>query len=246
VLSRDLPGSPASAFNGLKDIWEQGVNGNQTSIEFIPAAHLQELRSGTGNLENVLRIRLQPRPESEPEPEPAFKPEPVRIVRIFLASSNELKSDREEFVRYFLEKNALHARRGFRVEIIRWEHFLDAVSGTRLQDEYNKAIKSSDIVLCLFHTKTGIYTEEEFDTAHRHFLETGKPRLFTYFNQQPISPATPQTDLQSLWKFQEKLGNLHHFYTTYNNIDDLKVQFQDQLDRLLLASQDSGKNPLPR
>ena len=43
--------------------------------------------------------------------------------------------------------------------------FLDAVSQTRLQDEYNKAIKECDIFLMLFFTKVGKYAEEEFEKA---------------------------------------------------------------------------------
>ncbi|MEZ4659850.1 MAG: hypothetical protein R2911_20030 [Caldilineaceae bacterium] len=47
------------------------------------------------------------------------------------------------------------------MQIDRWENFLDAMSPTRLQDEYNKAIRACDIFVSLFMTKTGKYTEEE-------------------------------------------------------------------------------------
>ena len=39
-----------------------------------------------------------------------------------------------------------------------------------------------------------------------------------------------------MWAFQEKLEKLGHFYTGYDNIEDLKLQFRDQLDKLLLPT----------
>jgi tetratricopeptide (TPR) repeat protein len=36
----------------------------------------------------------------------------------------------------------------------------------------------------------------------------------------------------SLWAFQEKLSVLGHFYTVYKNVDELKLKFNQQLDKL--------------
>ena len=43
--------------------------------------------------------------------------------------------------------------------MIVWEDFLDALSPTRLQDEYNRAIRECDLFVMLFRTKVGRYTE---------------------------------------------------------------------------------------
>ena len=43
-------------------------------------------------------------------------------------------------------------RRGLYLEIVRWEDFLDAMSETRLQDEYNQEVRAADVVVCLFFT----------------------------------------------------------------------------------------------
>ena len=37
----------------------------------------------------------------------------------------------------------------------------------------------------------------------------------------------------SLWAFKDKLSGLGHFYTSYDNIEHLKRQFRDQLNKLL-------------
>ena len=107
------------------------------------------------------------------------------------------------------------------------------MSETRLQDEYNKAIDACDIFVCLFFTKTGKFTEEEFDTAHGQFMSSGKPLLYTYFKNAYIKTADwPKEDFDSLRAFQEKLRELGHYPTVYKDIDDLKLQFRDQIDKI--------------
>ncbi|MBA2658260.1 MAG: hypothetical protein H0U72_01545 [Nitrosospira sp.] len=153
--------------------------------------------------------------------------------KLFLASSSELKEDREQFEIFINRKNKDWIDKGIFLDLIIWEDFLDAVSQTRLQDEYNKAIRECDIFVLLFATKVGKYTEEEFKTAFGQFKTTNKPFIFTYFKDAEISSASAnKKDLMSLWAFQEKLGELGHFYTVYKNIDELKFKFNQQLDKL--------------
>jgi hypothetical protein len=108
------------------------------------------------------------------------------------------------------------------------------MSETRLQDEYNRAIRDCDIFVCLFFTKTGKFTEEEFDVAHRQFRDSGKPSIYTFFKDDGIKTGSmPKEDLKSLWAFQDKLDKLGHFRTGYTNVEHLKLQFRDQLDMIL-------------
>ena len=85
--------------------------------------------------------------------------------KIFLASSSELKEDRKDFEILIGRKNKEWVDQGVYLDLIVWEDFLDALSHTRLQDEYDKQIRGCDIFVMLFHTKVGRYTEEEFQTA---------------------------------------------------------------------------------
>jgi hypothetical protein len=80
---------------------------------------------------------------------------------------------------------------------------------------------------------TGQFTEEEFDTAHRQFKGTGRPRIYTFFKNAEVHMGDIDEDVVSLLQFKKKLAGLGHFYTSYNNIEDLKLQFRDQLDKLL-------------
>ena len=182
-------------------------------------------------LELLDGIRVDKLPGWASEAQPAT---PVRTIRIFLASSAELREDRDAFDLYFRQQNDQLRKEGFYLEIVRWENFLDAMSETRLQDEYNKAIRDCDIFVCLFFTKTGKFTEEEFDVAHRRFKESGKPRIYTFFKNADIKTGSlREEDFISLLAFKKKLKDLGHFYTSYDNIEHLKRQFRDQLDKML-------------
>jgi internalin A len=157
-----------------------------------------------------------------------------KTIKIFLASSKELREDRDEFDLYFRQQNDQYRKKGIYLEIVRWENFLDAMSSNRLQDEYNREVRTCDIFVSLFETKTGSYTEEEFDVAHQAFKKNGKPRIYTYFKQTSISPTDANREaLKSLWDFQDKLKAMEHFPTEYKNTEHLKQHFKDQLEKLL-------------
>jgi formylglycine-generating enzyme required for sulfatase activity len=154
--------------------------------------------------------------------------------KLFLASSSEFCEERKEFELFIGRKNKeLHAR-GVFIEVVLWEDFLDAMSKTRLQDEYNQAIRECDLFVMLFGSKVGRYTDEEFETALGQFKAIGKPLIFTYFNAAETSiRSIDLADLTSLRTFEEKLKALGHYQTVYKNIDELKYKFNQQLDKLV-------------
>lgn len=154
----------------------------------------------------------------------------MRTIRIFLASSSELKADRESFEIEINRKNKLLAEQSVFLHLDIWEDLPAQMSQTRSQDEYNKAIEAADLFVLLAWNKVGQFTEEEFDTACRIFKLTGKPAIFPWLKEPANEPE------QSLDQFKKKLGRLGHFPSTYTNAADLWVQFNKELDRLDLAS----------
>ena len=157
----------------------------------------------------------------------------TRSIKVFLASSSELKADRDAFEIFINRRNKAWHARGVFLELIVWEDFLDAVSRTRLQDEYNETIRGCDIFAMLFATKVGKYTEEEFEAAFGQFTATGKPFIFTYFRDTPLTTGSAnRADLLSLIGFQEKLKALGHYWTVYENVEGLQLHFGGQLDKL--------------
>ncbi|REJ39921.1 MAG: hypothetical protein DWQ53_22445 [Microcystis flos-aquae DF17] len=155
------------------------------------------------------------------------------IIKIFLASSSELKDDREQFEIFINRKNKKYIEQGIFLELVVWEDFIDAMSKTRLQDEYNKAITECHIFVSLFHTKVGKYTEEEFLKALETFKANGNLRIYTYFKNAPINAGQIGPEIMTLLNFKERLHNLGHFHTSYADINDLKHKFSEQLNKIM-------------
>lgn len=151
----------------------------------------------------------------------------TKVTKVFLASSSELVDDRREFEIFINRKNKLLVKNGVFLELVIWEDFLDVLSKTRLQEEYNKAIRDCDIFIMLFYSKVGMYTEEEFGVAFKEFKATDKPLIYTYFKT-----GAKEMD-ESVVFFQKKLDQLGHFYTSYNNVEGLLLHFHTQVDKLI-------------
>lgn len=158
-------------------------------------------------------------------------------IKIFLASSAELKTEREQFEIFIHRENQQLYDRGIFLELQLWENFIDAMSKTKLQDEYNKAVQSADIFVSLFFTKVGKYTLEEFETAFGQFKKTGKPLVYTYFKDASIATSSlNRRDANSLFDFQDKLKELGHYHTVYQNIEGLQLHFKKQIEKILSKS----------
>lgn len=181
----------------------------------VSATHSAHNAPNSQNQPNTLSAKLHP-------------------FNIFLTSSSELRADRDAFDLYIRQLNDHIIEFGIYLKITRWENFLDAMSSTRLQDEYNNAVRAADVFVSLFSTKTGKFTEEEFDAAFGAFKNSNRPYVYTYFKATDVNAASAvREDLQSLWAFQDKLKALGHYPTNYDGIEHLKRQFRDQLDKLL-------------
>ena len=157
----------------------------------------------------------------------------IKTIKIFLASSNELKAERDSFRNFISTENDRLHKKGIYFEIVQWEYFLDEISDTRLQDEYNSQLSKCDIALCLFFTKVGKYTEEEFDTAYTKFKADGQPKIWTYFKDADIKTANITDEINTLLNFKTKIINLGHYGSSYESTSDLHLKFKRQLELYL-------------
>ena len=150
----------------------------------------------------------------------------LKIITLFLASSSELADDRRAFEILIGRKNKNLIKENIYLELIIWEDFLDAMSASRLQDEYNKAITGCDVFISLFYTKVGKYTEEEFLRALDAFKMNKSPLIYTYFKDTDVKQT-------SLVNFQQRLSDMGHFYTRFKDTDDLNYKFGEQIVKFL-------------
>jgi len=150
----------------------------------------------------------------------------MKKIKIFLASSNELKFEREQFEIRIYQKCKMWYDKGVFLHLDIWEDLSARMSLTGSQSEYNKFVKDADLFVFLAYSKVGMYTEQEFEHAFGQFQSTKMAFSFTYFKTPPEN-----TD-DSLAEFKQKLNELKHFYANFDDINDLWYQFNKELDRL--------------
>lgn len=148
-------------------------------------------------------------------------------IKIFLASSNELKGDRNAFGNFVRQIDNLYEKRGIRIKLFEWEDADAAYNGQRKQDEYNDEVRASDMFLALFYKKAGKYTIEEFDVAVDEFNRTKtKPKCYVYCREL-LDGEKETTELSN---FKNRLSNeMEYFRCNYNNVDTLQLHFLMQL-----------------
>jgi hypothetical protein len=154
-----------------------------------------------------------------------------QTIRIFLASSSELKADREQFKLFISDENVRLNPLDVFLEVVGYENFPNAISDEGLQAEYNKALCACDMAVFLVFSKVGNFTDQEFDAAMASFRSNHTPRIWTYFKNEALYPESmKEEDIRSLFAFKRKLKDLMHYRTAYNNIDHLKYQFKIELE----------------
>ncbi len=159
--------------------------------------------------------------------------EPIQRVRIFIASSADLAEHRLQFRLHLGVLNKRWCEDGLLLEAVHWENFVDAMSKTGLQDEYNRALAQCDIFVMLYSTKVGKYTAEEFEAAWARFSKSGQPLMYVYKHEAAVDPDDlPAEHFASLQRFKARLAELKHFKTDYADAPDLLLKVGEQLEKL--------------
>ena len=145
----------------------------------------------------------------------------VKIIKIFVASSDELSVERTALDTMVGHLNYSLNKIGMNIILVKWE-FLDASMGPlHKQEEYNRELKECEICMVLYWTKFGMYTKAELDTAYSELIAGRNPhKLYVYFkdSEQPLTPE--------LKEFQDSFPSLYgHFYCVFKNEDALKSHF---------------------
>ena len=150
----------------------------------------------------------------------------MKEIKVFLASSEELKYDRLAFSDLIRKLDNIYEKRGIRIRLFQWEDFDAAYNDKRKQDEYNEYVKQSDLFLALFRTKAGKFTVEEFELARDEHREKGLPKPHVYCRDLEQG----ETEDKTLTEFKQRLfAEMGHFFARYKNEDGLNLHFVMQL-----------------
>ena len=149
----------------------------------------------------------------------------MKTIKVFVASSEEMREERLELADFFCHLNRVFKPRGIVYELSKWEYLDESMGPARKQQEYNDEIKTCDMCLVLYWTRLGSYAGEELQTAYSELKAGRKPyKLYVYFKE--LGECSPE--IQAFKStFEEHYG---HFYCKYANIDTLKFRFLLQLE----------------
>ncbi len=153
-----------------------------------------------------------------------------RKITIFLASSEELKNDRNSFSDLIRSLDDIYEDRGIRIKLQRWEDFFAYCTGTRTQDQYNQVLGASDMCICLFHTRAGQFTIEEFHHAIAAYQRTQSPKTYVYAR----ALVEGEIEEEELKQFKEELfRQMGHYWCNYATEDSMKLHFIMQFELLI-------------
>ena len=148
--------------------------------------------------------------------------EKQKTIKIFLASSEELKEEREKFGNLIRRLDDRYLKRGIHVKLFVWEDLDPCYNNVRKQDEYNAWIRESHIFVCLFYTKAGEYTLEELNVAKAENARRKEPKLMIYCRDLQNGMA----EMPELAKFKQILAHeLNHFWGHFTTTDKLHLDF---------------------
>lgn len=145
----------------------------------------------------------------------------MKTLKIFLASSNELQTEREMMAALANSLNTVLEKQGVNVIVVQWEN-LDASMGVNhKQEDYNEKLRECDICMVLYWTKFGMYTKIELETAFNELKAGHNPKkVYVYFKEDDSKVSDELKDFRD--SFPTQYG---HFYTPFSNFDTLKAHF---------------------
>lgn len=148
----------------------------------------------------------------------------MKTIKIFVASSEELKPEREMLASLANTLNTALEPRGLHVIVVEWEN-LDASMGVlHKQEEYNAKLRDCEMCLVLYWSKFGMYTKSELDTAYEELKSGNNPKkLYVYFKNGGKEPADELKEFRD--SFPTRYG---HFSNQFENVDTLKAHFLTQ------------------
>ena len=156
----------------------------------------------------------------------------MQIIKIFLASSGELKEEREQIGLFIAQENKALVKQDIFLELIVWEELLHSFRGERIQEYFNKEMLKCNIVIALFYKKVGQFTKEEFDLAYKELKEGRNPQhMFVFFKEG--STKDINKDYIKIIELKEDIEKAEQMYNNFSSIEDLILKLKRQLDQVI-------------
>ena len=148
----------------------------------------------------------------------------MKEIKIFLASSEELKEERLVITEMEMMLNNVLRKWNVQIDVEKWEHLDSSMGIKHKQEEYNDVLEECDMCIALFWTRFGDYTKTEFELAYERMEQGESPNnVVVYFkNSNNITPE--------LQEFKDNFTRKYNVETSrFSNIDTLKSYFVSEM-----------------
>lgn len=146
----------------------------------------------------------------------------MKTIKLFIASSAELKPERMELVDLMQDINDNLEGRNIKLKPVLWEYMDSSMRAERKEDEYLVKLRECEICIVLFWQILGEYTVEELDVAVEEMRSGRYPKEVHVFFKEPAPNASGE-----LISFKEIFYNNYQLHPeTFNDISSLRKQIE--------------------
>ena len=150
------------------------------------------------------------------------------IIKIFLASSEELKHERLVIAEQVANINRTLANQDITLRLVKWEYLDSSMGAQHKQEDYNDYLVDCDMCFALFWTRFGMYTEIEFEKSLKELNSKGNIRHLSVLFKE----STTKSD--ELRAFEKKCTEEHPTLChTFEDDETLKELFNSEIERYI-------------
>lgn len=152
----------------------------------------------------------------------------MTTIKIFLASSEELKHERLVIAEQVANMNRMLANQDITLRLVKWEYLDSSMGAQHKQEDYNDYLVDCDMCFALFWTRFGMYTEIEFEKSLKELNSKGNIRHLSVLFKE----STTKSD--ELRAFEKKCTEEHPTLChAFKDDDTLKDLFNAEVERFI-------------
>ncbi len=142
----------------------------------------------------------------------------MQEIRIFVASSNELRYERLILSEFELMLNQSIPEKNIKIIMEKWEHLDSSMGPQHKQDDYNDVLRGCDMCIALFWARFGGYTNIEFEAARQKWAEGGSLKnIYVYFKE----PTAEKNMSEELIAFKQACKENSVSYVDFSDEEQL-------------------------
>ncbi|WP_337043768.1 tetratricopeptide repeat protein [Emticicia sp. 17c] len=151
---------------------------------------------------------------------------------IFLASSEQLAKERDEFEIAIGRYNDELDEKETMLTVVRWESLDPAVHDTPKQDFYYKKLKTCHILVLVYWGELGKFTNKEYQEALALFKARGVPHIYICKKTNPVSFTPKPENVRNLEILEAELAKTGQWPFRFTEVSEFTLNIRDHIGKL--------------